>query len=84
MIKDVLITHRAEKDIRRLPDEYQERIKNVLRLLYAEPFKGESLLGEFKGLRRYRVGDLRIIYEIDLKRKCLTIIRIRHRKEIYR
>lgn len=84
MIRDVLIARKAEKDIKHLTNEYKERIKNALRLLSAEPFKGEALLGEFKGLRRYRIGDFRIIYGIDLQKQYLIVIRVRHRKEVYR
>jgi len=32
---------------------------------------------------RIRIGDYRIIYEIDEKRKKINIFRIRHRKEAY-
>jgi len=84
LIRDVLIARKAEKDIKHLTNEYKERIKNALRLLSAEPFKGEALLGEFKGLRRYRIGDFRIIYGIDLQKQYLIVIRVRHRKEVYR
>ena len=84
MIRDVLIARKADKDIKHLTNEYKERIKNALRLLSAEPFKGEALLGEFKGLRRYRIGDFRIIYGIDLQKQYLIVIRVRHRKEVYR
>jgi len=84
LIRDVLIARKADKDIKHLTNEYKERIKNALRLLSAEPFKGEALLGEFKGLRRYRIGDFRIIYGIDLQKQYLIVIRVRHRKEVYR
>lgn len=80
----ILLTQRAEKDIKYLPVEILEKVKNTLRLLAEEPLKGEALLGKYKGLRRYRVGDFRIIYEVNLKMRYLTIIKIKHRKEVYR
>lgn len=41
------------------------------------------LKGKFTGLRRFRVGDYRIIYSI-IKIDAVLILRIAHRKEIYR
>jgi len=40
-----------------------------------------SLLGEFW---KYRVGDYRLICKIEDNRLLLLVLRIRHRKEIYR
>jgi len=45
-----------------------------------EALKGSSL-GEFW---RYRVGDYRIVARIEDDEICLLIIRIGHRREIYR
>ena len=36
------------------------------------------------GLWRIRQGDYRIVYDIDDSRKIVTILRIGHRREIYR
>ena len=33
---------------------------------------------------RIRVGDYRIIYEIDDDKRLIAILRIRHRREVYR
>lgn len=80
----LFLTHRAEKDIKHLTIEMQARVKNTLRILVENPLKGDVLLGKYKGLRRYRVGEFRIIYEFETKRKQLTIVKIGHRREIYR
>ncbi len=32
---------------------------------------------------RIRIGDYRVLYEIDEKAKAVRIIRVRHRREIY-
>ena len=45
--------------------------------------KGKKLGGEFEGLYRIRVGDYRIIYTLIHKTDVL-ILRISHRKEVYR
>ncbi|HHF42548.1 MAG TPA: type II toxin-antitoxin system RelE/ParE family toxin [Candidatus Aminicenantes bacterium] len=58
-----------------------ERIKNYLAV---NPQKlGKPLKGILKGLYRYRLGDYRIIYTIDLAERKLIILHIAHRKKIY-
>jgi mRNA interferase RelE/StbE len=45
---------------------------------------GKALHGEKKGLWRYRVGDYRIICDIQDEAKTVTVLALGHRKEIYR
>lgn len=45
---------------------------------------GKSLTGNFKGLWRYRIGDYRLICEIEDERLIIIAVDIGHRKEIYR
>ena len=33
---------------------------------------------------RIRIGDYRVLYEIDEKAKVVKIMRVRHRREVYR
>lgn len=80
----VYLASRAEKDIKKLTSRVKEEIRGILRVLADNPYKGTTLLGKYKGLRRYRVGDFRIVYELNKKRKALTIIKIGHRRDIYR
>jgi mRNA interferase RelE/StbE len=42
-----------------------------------------QLKGKFAGLRKFRVGDYRIIFSI-IETETVLILRIAHRKEIYR
>lgn len=42
------------------------------------------LKGDFTGLYKLKVGDWRIIYDIDHNKKIITVHMIGHRKEIYR
>ncbi|MBD2134488.1 type II toxin-antitoxin system RelE/ParE family toxin [Sphaerospermopsis sp. FACHB-1094] len=43
----------------------------------------KSLKGELSGYYRYRVGDYRVIYEINNDLKLVTIIFIAHRSKVY-
>ena len=59
-----------------------EKVKNYL---IQDPLKlGIPLKGNLKGLYRYRVGEYRVIYVIDKEEKKVIILKINHRKKIYK
>ena len=45
--------------------------------------KGKALTGDLKGLWRYRVGDYRILAEIQDNKIVILILDIGHRSKIY-
>ncbi|MBI4208340.1 MAG: type II toxin-antitoxin system RelE/ParE family toxin [Deltaproteobacteria bacterium] len=72
-----------EKDLKRLDRPTISRIlKKLEQVLGNDPSAGEPLVGEFKGCFKYRVGDYRIIYTKTMD--GILVLRIGHRKEIYR
>jgi len=53
--------------------------------LSSEPLPRKAMkLSSAERLYRIRVGDYRIVYEIDTQAKQLTIHYVRHRREVYR
>ncbi len=59
-----------------------EKVKNYLIL---DPAKlGIPLKGNLKGLYRYRIGEYRVIYVIDEEEKKVIILKVDHRKKIYK
>lgn len=76
---------RAEEDLEQLPSEIalkvHDRVESHLTQLPKQ--LGKALVGQYKGLYRYRYGDYRILYEIDTDNRLIIINRIGHRKEIY-
>ena len=46
--------------------------------------KGKALTGNLSGLWRYRVGDYRIICDIENGRLVVTVVDVGHRSEIYK
>ena len=71
------------RDLKRIDKDQSARI---LRKIDEElPEKAESfpvLSGKFSGLRKFRVGDYRVIYSII--GDTALILRISHRREVYR
>jgi len=70
--------------MRRLPPEVFARVDGKIRGLGEDPRPpgAEKLRG--KEGWRIRVGDYRVIYEIDDRSREVMIYRVQHRKDIYR
>ena len=81
----VRLSKRAIKDADRLPDPTWQRVLEDLRVLRETPRPRDSLkLKGREGLYRLRVGDYRILYDIDDASQEIVILRIQHRREAYR
>ncbi len=75
----------AEKDLRKIDQQQIRRLVREVELLAKNPFASQyRKLRDTEHIYRIRVGDYRIIYEVDTKDKVVTIYYIRHRKEAYR
>lgn len=46
--------------------------------------KGKALKGKFKGSIRYRMGDYRIITEIQDDKLIILVINLEHRRSVYK
>ena len=81
----VLVTNRFEKDLRKLPQNVQVRIADVLELVARNPFAFDVLSGEFRGLRKIRVGEYRLIYRIDEENneQKVRLLFVAHRSSVY-
>lgn len=79
----ILLSARAEKELRRVTKIDQIAIAQKIRQIRNEPhiFSEEKLTG-FKDIFRVRVGNYRIVYRKN--RKEIFVILIGHRKDIYR
>ena len=73
----------VSRDLKKIDKEQATKILNKIE---AElPEKAETLpvlTGKFSGLRKFRIGDFRVIFSII--GDTALILRIRHRKEAYR
>ena len=43
----------------------------------------QALHGSFAGLFKLRVGDLRVVFEVDMSASVVTVHFVRHRSEVY-
>lgn len=80
----LLLTNRARKDVDRLSPALLHKIATALKKITQNPFMGKALKGEFQGLHSYRMGTHRIIYQIHAREILVIVLKIGHRREVYR
>lgn len=85
-VYQVIILPKAFEDLSKIDKTVANIITDKLTWLSEniENMTPLSLKGDFSGLYKLKVGDWRIIDDIDHKKKVITVHKIGHRKEIYR
>ena len=80
----IRIKESAAKELRRVAKPDRARIVAAIDRLAETPHLGTSLKGDLRGLRRIRVGDYRILYEVRDKELVVLVVRVAHRQDAYR
>jgi mRNA interferase RelE/StbE len=84
-VYQVLLERAAEKDLKRLPPADFNRVITAIKALASVPRPtGTRKLKGSKGDYRLRVGDLRVIYEVDDRERAVRVMRVRPRDEAYK
>ena len=79
---DIEFSKIAEKQFYKLEKNIQLRIISILKRIKIRPFNHViKLVGS--PYFRLRVGDYRIMLDIDTKNQLITILKVAHRKNIY-
>ena len=82
---EVQFARSAAKEFRSLSTGLKHRIGAAIDSLIRDPRPpGVRKLVGHKRLYRIRVGQYRVVYEIDDKEKLIRITRVQHRREVYR
>ena len=75
----------AQKELRQLPQAIIKRVLNAVATLADDPYpSGVRKLAGSEYTYRLRVGNYRVIYSVDDGILVIEIIRVRHRKDVYR
>ncbi|MGI9104877.1 MAG: type II toxin-antitoxin system RelE family toxin [Pyrinomonadaceae bacterium] len=79
----IKVTPAAQRDLTALPKSVFKRVDAKIRSLAEDPHpRGAKKLEDT--LFRVRVGDYRIIYQVVSDTITIVIVRVRHRREVYR
>ena len=76
----------VKKDLEKIPKKIKSLIKRTIEeRLQVNPIRfGTPLKQNLKGLIKLRVGNYRIIYSVERKTVIVFVIKIGHRKEVYK
>ena len=80
----ISIKKSALKALSKIDIAQRQQLVDAIEKLKTNPAAGSVLKGEFSGLRRIRIGDYRIVYEVQNEQLVILVIRIAHRREVYR
>jgi len=84
MSYSIYILRRAQRELAQLPKEAYERVRDAIHAFGQNPRPPGCLKLTGRDGWRIRVGDYRVIYEIDDEQRTVTILHIGHRRDIYR
>ena len=81
----VEISRTAERQLKRLPPEDRQRVARAMAVLAIEPRpRGVRKLAGYDDVFRVRTGRYRIIYSVDNVKLIILVLKIGHRKDVYR
>ena len=83
MIYEIEVRASAEHDLFKLQSGILKRVDKKIRSLKNDPRPSGVLKLHGEGGWRLRVGDWRIIYDIDDRMRKVFVSRVRHRSEVY-
>lgn len=83
MAYNIFYKKSVQRDLKKLSKPEAKRILDLIeKELIKQPESNPVLKGQFAGLRKYRVGDYRLIYA--LLSLDILILRIGNRKNVYK
>ena len=83
MAYNIVYKKSVQRDLKKVPKAEADRILNEIEQELSKNADTHPVLkGQFTGLRKFRVGDYRVIYAL-VGDDCL-VLRIGHRKEVYK
>lgn len=68
----------------KLPEQVFDRVDTAIQALAYEPRSPASRKLSGRDEYRVRVGDYRIVYAVDDERMLIEVLRVAHRREVYR
>ena len=81
----IRFTPRAQRDFTTFDKTVQQRLRRHIDRLAENPFPpGAKKLHAEEPFYRIRVGDYRVIYQVEGRQLVIIVVKIGHRKEVHR
>jgi mRNA interferase RelE/StbE len=85
VLYQIEFSRQADRQFRNLPSQIQQRLKSKIDSLANTPRPhGSEKLSGTEPLYRIRVGDYRIVYAVEDERLLVLVVKVGHRREVYR
>lgn len=81
------VSERALRSLRKMDKQIARRVRDeLLEIAKLEDprSRGKALTGNLAGVWRYRIGDYRILCDIEDNRLVVIVIDVAHRREVYK
>ncbi len=80
----VTILRRAQKELGALAGDAYTRVRDAIVALGEDPRPPGCLKLTAREGWRIRIGDYRVVYEIDDSDRMVTVLHVGHRRDVYR
>jgi mRNA interferase RelE/StbE len=80
----IVIARRAERELDEIDSRARVRIVRALDQLAVSPYRAANIKALKGGGYRLRVGDYRVLYELQNDALIVLVVRVAHRREAYR
>jgi len=84
---EIFISREAEKYYKKQDRDTKRRLNRCIDNLSIEPLSSpniKKLHGKLEGKHRYRTGDIRIVYEVNITNKTVELKSIKGRGDVYK
>ena len=79
------ISRTAEKQLKKLNRDHQRQVVKAIVALADDPHpQGSRRLTGYEDIFRIRVGQYRVLYSVSGKKLIIIVLKIGHRKDVYR
>jgi mRNA interferase RelE/StbE len=86
MMHEVYFLPSAARDVTRLPADQRDRLRDAIEALALWPAHGRDvrkLQGMEEAQYRLRVGDFRVLFDVDAVSRRVAVVRVRRRDRAY-
>jgi len=81
----LLIDDKVVKDLKKIDHNWRAKILIAIKTKLVEnPYLGKKLVGDLSPYYRLRVGDYRVLYEIIENKVMIIVVKVKHRKNVYK
>jgi mRNA interferase RelE/StbE len=80
----ILILRRAQRELADVPQDVYGAVRDAIRALGQQPRPSGSRKLTGREGWRIRVGDYRVVYDIDDAQHTVTVLHVGHRRDVYR